>query len=47
VHPDDGGDTVFRNTGPFKSHTASHPSGRYSSIAKEFLKFLKEKLKLR
>jgi hypothetical protein len=30
-HPDDGGATFIRNVGSYKSHTASHPTRRYSS----------------
>jgi hypothetical protein len=25
VHPEDGGDTILRNVGSYKSHTASSP----------------------
>jgi hypothetical protein len=28
--PDDGGDTLLRNVGPYKSHTAQGPRTRYS-----------------
>jgi hypothetical protein len=30
-HPDDGGDTILRNVGSYKSHTAHHPRGRVSA----------------
>jgi hypothetical protein len=29
-HPDDGGDTFFRNLGSYKSHKLSHPQIRHS-----------------
>jgi hypothetical protein len=30
-HPDDEGDTFFRNIGSYKNHTASHPRRQHSS----------------
>jgi hypothetical protein len=32
-HPDDGGDTFLRYVGSYKSHMASYPRGRHSSMS--------------